>query len=578
MKYLRIILLIWPGILFTQGIIPPDPLTVLSYKLGAPEIFSLYDPATNGITATLVIRTGALYEQPGENGFGMILRHAFWRLATTHYDLSALQLRLDTIHARVSAFSGSGYLGFEVRTDSAHLTHALQLLSECSHDMALDNISLDHIRKLCIQELEQRDLDPDHLILEACLDRCFGNDGYRIHGRPSPMVLFGSGIPQFRAYLEHMLSPQSMSLWVSGNVPAGDIRQHCTMLPWGIADARKPVTPVVHIAEPDSQAYIFYLDGLQGASFHLCFPMVYPDSLVQTALIAEWCCSMMNQPDWDGFADLENRFRVNYRRSNFVGSRGNGTLILSFDCPYPDSLTAFATNILAYTAKPDGWLINVKLAEVVRNNMVWDYLDQADATWSYNRVLWKQWALGGYHQVRMHLHYMQFLGSTAINDFFLTARTSARPFVVISANPYQKIPLVPIDRINSNIVSKETVPTPKDFSVQKLPSIPDIRFTSGYLLENQAYTAKVLGDIVGLLRQHSELRLVITGHSDRTGSIQAREMVALGRGNMIRDKLVNAGIDPGRLIVENASDSSPVYLGEDASGQKQNRRVSFAWQ
>lgn len=566
----------WPLMACPQGLIPPDPLNGLSCKTGLPEVYTLEDRSTQGITITLVLRTGPLYEQPADNGFALVLKYAFWQMASAHQDPSVLQLRLDSMNARISSFAGSGFTAFEIRTDSAHLGDALELLSACSHDMAVENIDMEAIRERCIQELKTRDQDLEHLILEACLDRCFGSEGYRIHGRPSPMVVFGSSTSRFADYLSQHLVRSAMSIWVSGRIEPSVVREKAGGLPWGISDGPSPLLPVMHFSEPDSVAYPFYLDNVKGISLRLCLPILYPDSLAQVPVAAAWCASMMNHAGWHGFSALEERYPVSFDRADFHASRGCGVLVIRFNVEDADSLPAFTRELLWITARPAAWLISGETAENARNNLLWDYLDGSDATWSFTRDLWKMWANGGYHLTRMYAHYLQFIGSASILEFFQSARTSVRPFVVVAADPHVKLPDIPL--MGTAPVSPIISPKPGgNTPVVANPPLSDIRFSTGYLLADPGLVKQRLATIASYMKQYPGITLEITGHSDKLGSPTARQMVAMGRASLIRDMLVQQGIDPAKLSLVNASDSQPVYTGTSVQQQKQNRRVTLKW-
>lgn len=79
---------------------------------------------------------------------------------------------------------------------------------------------------------------------------------------------------------------------------------------------------------------------------------------------------------------------------------------------------------------------------------------------------------------------------------------------------------------------------------------------------------KLLDEVVQALKEHPELRLRVVGHAGRTE--RAAERVALARATAVRDYLVAAGLDAGRVTVEGRGATQP-RDADDAS----NRRVEF---
>lgn len=71
----------------------------------------------------------------------------------------------------------------------------------------------------------------------------------------------------------------------------------------------------------------------------------------------------------------------------------------------------------------------------------------------------------------------------------------------------------------------------------------------------------------------------VTGHSDRTGSRQARRLVALRRAEAVRDLLVSYGLPAALITISGQADRAPWSDTPHTMREPQNRRVeiSIAW-
>lgn len=73
--------------------------------------------------------------------------------------------------------------------------------------------------------------------------------------------------------------------------------------------------------------------------------------------------------------------------------------------------------------------------------------------------------------------------------------------------------------------------------------------------------------------QHA--RIVITGHTDASGNESWNRQLSLARAQSVADRLVHAGIDPHRLLVQGAGSSVPIADNTTAQGRSLNRRIEF---
>ena len=77
--------------------------------------------------------------------------------------------------------------------------------------------------------------------------------------------------------------------------------------------------------------------------------------------------------------------------------------------------------------------------------------------------------------------------------------------------------------------------------------------------------------------EQKNLRVVIIGHTDSKGSDEYNMKLGMRRAVAVRDKLLEFGMDPSRIIgVESKGESEPIDTNETEEGRAKNRRVEFA--
>ena len=85
----------------------------------------------------------------------------------------------------------------------------------------------------------------------------------------------------------------------------------------------------------------------------------------------------------------------------------------------------------------------------------------------------------------------------------------------------------------------------------------------------------LLNEVTKVLKDHSALRVRIEGHTDSKGKAEHNKKLSLDRANAVRDYLVKAGIDAGRLEAEGYGAEQPLDTNKTAAGREKNRRVEF---
>ena len=76
--------------------------------------------------------------------------------------------------------------------------------------------------------------------------------------------------------------------------------------------------------------------------------------------------------------------------------------------------------------------------------------------------------------------------------------------------------------------------------------------------------------------EQNDFRLTIIGHTDSKGTDAYNMALGMRRAVAVRDKLIEFGLDPARIIgVESRGESEPIAPNDTAEGRFENRRIEF---
>lgn len=93
--------------------------------------------------------------------------------------------------------------------------------------------------------------------------------------------------------------------------------------------------------------------------------------------------------------------------------------------------------------------------------------------------------------------------------------------------------------------------------------------------ELSASSAPALKTTARLLRDHPELKILIVGHSDNQGSLEANVALSQRRAEAVRAALVARGVAEGRLEAHGVGFLAPLTSNVDPEGRALNRRVEL---
>ena len=89
---------------------------------------------------------------------------------------------------------------------------------------------------------------------------------------------------------------------------------------------------------------------------------------------------------------------------------------------------------------------------------------------------------------------------------------------------------------------------------------------------------QVLGEIVKLLQQNSDLKLRVEGHTDNQGAAPANQALSEKRAQAVAAWLTSHGIEAGRLSAAGFGQTKPIADNSTEDGRAKNRRVELVKQ
>jgi OmpA-OmpF porin, OOP family len=133
------------------------------------------------------------------------------------------------------------------------------------------------------------------------------------------------------------------------------------------------------------------------------------------------------------------------------------------------------------------------------------------------------------------------------------------------------------DRTPAPVAEPEPMPEPEpepvpEFEPVVLSSEVNFAFDSAELTPQAEVT---LDEVARRLREHTDVRIRIEGHTDSRGSAQYNQGLSERRANSVRDYLASQGIAANRMMSVGYGEERPVASNETDEGRALNRRVEI---
>ncbi|WP_068716813.1 OmpA family protein [Vibrio tritonius] len=98
--------------------------------------------------------------------------------------------------------------------------------------------------------------------------------------------------------------------------------------------------------------------------------------------------------------------------------------------------------------------------------------------------------------------------------------------------------------------------------------------SNSYNLDASIY--KSLNGVARILVEYPKTQLLITGHTDSSGSASYNQQLSEQRASSVRTYLIGQKVASNRIQVQGAGESQPICSNNTQSGRKCNRRVEIS--
>ncbi len=85
----------------------------------------------------------------------------------------------------------------------------------------------------------------------------------------------------------------------------------------------------------------------------------------------------------------------------------------------------------------------------------------------------------------------------------------------------------------------------------------------------------VLDEALKVLKDHPDLRIEISGHTDDVGNADKNVELSKQRADAVKEYFVSQGIDAARITTRGAGPNEPIGDNKTAEGKQKNRRIEF---
>src|SRR5882672_2989925 len=107
-----------------------------------------------------------------------------------------------------------------------------------------------------------------------------------------------------------------------------------------------------------------------------------------------------------------------------------------------------------------------------------------------------------------------------------------------------------------------------------------VTLSSGLFFDTGKSTLKkgaqaTLTRIAEQLKSNPDIKVVVEGHTDSTGTAAKNQQLSEKRAQAVRDFLVSAGVPADRVTAVGRGEEQPIATNKTAAGRQQNRRVEL---
>ena len=105
-------------------------------------------------------------------------------------------------------------------------------------------------------------------------------------------------------------------------------------------------------------------------------------------------------------------------------------------------------------------------------------------------------------------------------------------------------------------------------------TLDDLHFETGKS-SIKANSYEMLNQLADYLKNRSDLKIEIAGHTDNVGNEDANMILSQKRAEAVKNYLIKKGVPASRLTSKGYGESRPLETNETAQGRQQNRRTEI---
>lgn len=135
-----------------------------------------------------------------------------------------------------------------------------------------------------------------------------------------------------------------------------------------------------------------------------------------------------------------------------------------------------------------------------------------------------------------------------------------------------------------NYMDKQAAEMEKDLEGARIERVGEgiiVTFDSGLLFAVNEATLQPaaranLDELARILKKYGDTNVMVTGHTDATGSDEYNQLLSVRRAETVTETLVSLDVARPRLTIHGFGETQPIATNDTAEGRTLNRRVEIA--
>ena len=130
-----------------------------------------------------------------------------------------------------------------------------------------------------------------------------------------------------------------------------------------------------------------------------------------------------------------------------------------------------------------------------------------------------------------------------------------------------------IDSSQLHISVEHLVIVPEAIPLNTTLILTHVKFAPGKTIFSGTNTNEDLMNLFAAMQKSPDLKIQISGHTDRSGNEQTNKKLSKSRAKFVYDHLIAKGISPNRLSFIGYGSAKPAYSNRTKDGRAANRRI-----